>query len=120
MEWAWYINPMTDQKIIALTDTAIEEVQRLRQADKRSDIGLRLGVRGGGCSGLSYIIDFDNLKDNDHVQHEEGFDVYIDPKSSLYLKDTVLNYNNSLQDRGFKFQNPNASNTCGCGESFSV
>jgi iron-sulfur cluster assembly protein len=111
---------MSEPKIIALTSSAAEEIRRLKEADNREGIGLRLGVRGGGCSGLSYMIDFDTAKDNDHVQHEEGFDIFVDPKSSLYLKDTVLNYNNSLQERGFKFQNPNASNTCGCGESFSV
>ena len=82
--------------------------------------GLRMKVVGGGCSGLSYIIDLDIPVDGDRIQHEDGFDVYVDQKSSLYLKDSILVYNNSLQDRGFKFQNPNASNTCGCGESFAV
>ena len=111
---------MTDEKIIMLTDSAITEISRLIESDGRDDIGLRLGVRGGGCSGLSYVIDFGTEQDNDRIQQENGFRIFVDPKSSLYLKDTVLNYNDSLQDRGFKFQNPNASNTCGCGESFAV
>ena len=111
---------MSEQNVVQIDGSAISEVQRIIASDDRENVGLRLGIRGGGCSGLSYIIDLDTPAEGDHVQHEDGFDVYVDKKSSLYLKDSTLVYNNSLQDRGFKFVNPNASNTCGCGESFAV
>lgn len=108
------------QKIIGLTEVAIREVKRLIEDHPEPEIGLRLGVKGGGCSGLSYVIDFDNKKEKDLIQEESGFQIFIDPKSSLYLKDSVLEYSGGLADRGFKFTNPNAQNTCGCGESFSI
>ncbi len=111
---------MSEPKVIEIAENAIAEVKRIITTDGREGIGLRLGVRGGGCSGLSYHIDLGEPAEADNVQHEDGFDVYVDQKSSLYLKDSILVYNDSLQDRGFKFQNPNASNTCGCGESFAV
>ncbi len=107
-------------EIIKLTQNAIAEVKRRLQESKREGFGLRLGVKGGGCSGLSYVIDLGGKKENDRVITDYGFNIYIDPKSSLYLKDTELDYQGGFMDSGFKFQNPNASNTCGCGESFSV
>ncbi len=106
--------------MITLTPAACEEIRRLIEKDGRPGIGLRLGVKGGGCSGLSYVIEFDEAQENDHLQKEAEFDVFIDRKSSLYLKGLTLDYHSGLQDHGFKFINPNASNTCGCGESFSV
>jgi iron-sulfur cluster assembly protein len=107
-------------QIIKISDKARAEVRRLLQENPQENVGLRLGVKGGGCSGLSYVIDFGAKKEKDYVQNEEGFEVYIDPKSSLYLKDSELDFSGGLQDRGFKFINPNAQNTCGCGESFSI
>lgn len=106
--------------VVGVTDDATREVTRLIDEDGRADVGLRLGIKGGGCSGLSYIIDLDELKDGDIVQRADGFDIYMDRKSSLYLKDVTLDFQGGLQDRGFKFQNPAAKNTCGCGTSFSV
>lgn len=106
--------------VIEITEAAGREVKRLIEEDGRTDVGLRLGIKGGGCSGLSYVIDLDNVKDNDVVQPADGFDVYMDRKSSLYLKDVTLDFQGGLQDRGFKFINPAAKNTCGCGTSFSV
>ena len=107
-------------KVIQISDKAAQEVRRLLTENPEPNIGLRLGVKGGGCSGFSYVIDFGQKKDRDFVQNEDGFEVYVDPKSSLYLKDSVFDFSGGLSDRGFKFVNPNAQNTCGCGESFSI
>jgi iron-sulfur cluster assembly protein len=107
-------------KIVSITELAGEEISRLIKEDGRPGIALRLGVKGGGCSGLSYVLDLDSPKENDQVYSEAGFQVCMDLKSSLYLKDVLLDYNSGLKDRGFKFKNPGASNTCGCGESFSI
>ncbi len=114
------MNTETQSKVVTLTEKAVREIKRLLSEGQGPEIGLRLGVKGGGCSGLSYLIDFGAVKEKDLVQEEEGFKVFIDPKSSLYLKDSVLDYSGGLSDRGFKFSNPNAQNTCGCGESFSI
>ena len=75
---------------------------------------------GGGCSGLSYKIDFGEQKENDRVISFNHFNVFIDPKSSIYLRGVTLDYQDGLNGKGFIFTNPNATNTCGCGESFSV
>ena len=105
---------------IQLTDIAIAEVKRMHEKENRGEQGLRVGVKGGGCSGLSYFMNFDLKKDKDNEFDFEGMKVYVDPKSLLYLKGTTLDYVDSLQEKGFRFINPQASKTCGCGESFSV
>ncbi len=110
----------SSQSIVKISEVAMREVKRLVAEHPDTNIGLRLGVKGGGCSGLSYVIDFDAKGEKDLIQAEDGFEVFIDPKSSLYLKDSMLEYSGGLSDRGFKFVNPNAQNTCGCGESFSI
>ena len=82
---------------------------------------LRVGVKGGGCSGLSYELAFDNVEqEGDHMFETSGIKVRIDKKSFLYLVGTELNYTDGLNGKGFEFINPNASRTCGCGESFSL
>jgi iron-sulfur cluster assembly protein len=82
---------------------------------------LRVGVKGGGCSGLSYVMDFDDKVDEtDEVVESEGIKVVIDRKSVLYLYGTELTYSDGLNGKGFQWENPNASRTCGCGESFSL
>jgi len=108
--------------MIQLTPSAIKEVKRMIEDQHKGEagLGLRLGVKGGGCSGLSYSLNFDHKKENDNAFDFEGVTVFVDPKSYLYLKGTSLDYVDSLQDKGFKFVNPNASKSCGCGESFSV
>ncbi len=105
---------------IALTKEAITEVKRMMAKESREGIALRVGVKGGGCSGLSYFLDFDQKKDKDLEMDFEGIKVVVDPKSDLYLKGTTLDYVDTLQEKGFRFMNPNANKTCGCGESFSV
>ncbi len=108
--------------MIQVTPQATGEIKRMKdsQHPNRSDIGLRLMVKGGGCSGLSYAMNFDVKKDKDNEFDYEGLKVYVDAKSLLYLDGTMLDYVDSLEGKGFKFINPNASKTCGCGESFSV
>ena len=105
---------------VQLTPEAIVEAKRMMAKEGRQNVGLRIGVKGGGCSGLSYFLDFDQKKEKDHEFEFDGVKVFIDPKSDLYLSGTTLDFKDTLQEKGFRFVNPNASKTCGCGESFSV
>ena len=105
---------------VTLTDNACAEVKRLLEEEDKRGQGLRLGVSGGGCSGLVYKVAFDSIREGDMVFPQEGFDVYHDSKSVIYLRGIVLDFQKGLSGRGFQFSNPNASNTCGCGESFAV
>ena len=107
------------EQLVGITELAIEKVQEELAKDHVGK-GLRLGVKGGGCSGLSYAITFDNKKERDQIIEVAGFEIYLDPKSAIYLKGTVLDFEGGLEGKGFVFKNPNASNTCGCGESFSI
>jgi iron-sulfur cluster assembly protein len=108
------------KEITQLTDAARREVVRLLEAEEEG-LGLRLSVRGGGCSGLSYGVEFTRHEPGDSVvEFPEGFRAFVDPKSLLYLKGIVLDHQGGLAGKGFVFSNPNAQNTCGCGESFSV
>jgi len=108
--------------MIQVTPTAVKEVTRMLagQDAKPEGTGLRLAVKGGGCSGLSYDMAFDAGRKGDHEFVFDGLKVYVDPKSYLYLDGITFDYSDGLKDKGFKFVNPNASKTCGCGESFSV
>ena len=104
---------------ITITPTASKQVKYLISG-LPSDIGLRLAVKGGGCSGLSYDLDFTTVEDKDTVIDNEGYKVFIDAKSMIYLKGMALDFQGGLQGKGFQFINPNATSTCGCGESFSM
>lgn len=107
--------------IITVTDKASEQIKTIyKQENRPFDQGLRLGVVGGGCSGLSYKIDFDQRKEKDHVVKLGDITLLIDLKSAIYLKGVVLDFEDGLKGKGFVFKNPNATNTCGCGESFSI
>ncbi len=108
--------------MIALTDRAVQEIRRIldEQHKESPDMGLRVGIKGGGCSGLSYTLLFDEKKEKDRVEIINGVQVYCDPKSALYLDGTTVDFEDSLMGRGFKFHNPNAKRTCGCGDSFSA
>lgn len=110
--------------MIYVSDKAKEKVISLmQQADQIRDDSwfLRVSVVGGGCSGLSYKLDFDNeTKPNDQVFENNGVKVVTDLKSFLYLLDTTLDFSEGLNGKGFYFNNPNATRTCGCGESFAV
>ncbi|NNF01257.1 MAG: iron-sulfur cluster assembly accessory protein [Bacteroidia bacterium] len=108
--------------MISVTEKAKERISLLRQEEgKDIDHFVRVGVEGGGCSGLSYKLEFDNaLDDSDKVFEDKGVKIVVDKKSFLYLVGTTLDFTDGLNGKGFQFQNPNASRTCGCGESFSV
>ncbi len=106
--------------LIRATPAAIAQLEVLSATDGAGKAGVRLGVKGGGCSGFSYVLDFDDLKENDNILEQDGVKFFMDRKSAIYLKGIVLDYKSGLAGKGFVFQNPNAVNTCGCGESFSV
>jgi iron-sulfur cluster assembly protein len=114
-------NVETQAPIISLTDSALKEVKRLINVQGIEEGGLRLGVKGGGCSGLSYTINFDDkIGQYDQVYEIGGVKVIVDAKSAIYLQGTQLDYQKDLMGGNFKFLNPNANKTCGCGESFSA
>lgn len=108
--------------MISISEKAKEKVMQLRKDAQLDDAYfLRVGVVGGGCSGLSYKLDFDNEQQpNDQVFEDKGIKLVTDLKSFLYLCDTTLDFSDGLNGKGFHFINPNASRTCGCGESFAV
>lgn len=108
--------------IVTITEKALNHIQSTFEKENMDleKMGLRLGVSGGGCSGLSYKVEFSEPKEKDNVQVYGKLKVLIDPKSSIYLKDVTLDFKDGLNGKGFVFENPNAKNTCGCGESFSV
>ncbi|MCF8284734.1 MAG: iron-sulfur cluster assembly accessory protein [Sphingobacteriales bacterium] len=108
--------------MITITDKAKLKITDLRQnANLDDSYFLRVAVAGGGCSGLSYKLDFDNeIRTGDQEFEDKGEKVVLDMKSFLYLAGTELDFSDGLNGKGFNFINPNASRTCGCGESFSV
>ncbi len=108
--------------MITLTDLAVKEVKRLIEAQNLPEsTGLRVGVKGGGCSGLTYSLNFDtNEGENDRIFDSNGVKIVIDSKSFLYLSGTTLDYTDGLNGSGFVFNNPNATQSCGCGSSFSA
>jgi iron-sulfur cluster assembly protein len=107
---------------IALTPKAVAQVRRLMQdSGIPATHGLRLGVKGGGCSGLSYVLAFEETPaPQDTVMTVGDLRVFVDPKSLFYLSGTVLDFSDGLNGKGFVFNNPQASKTCGCGSSFGV
>ncbi len=108
--------------MIEVTDKAREQVKKIQGENDLGEAVLRMGVRGGGCSGLSYTLGFDEeVSDYDHVfEMGDGIRIVVDMKSFLYLKGTTLDYTADLLGGGFKFENPNARKSCGCGSSFQV
>ena len=106
---------------INLTDAALSEVRRLisEPGFEKGKI-LRVGVKGGGCSGMTYVLDFDNRKENDVMYQKDGVNFMIDNSQSIYLFGMEIEWEGGLNSRGFTFKNPNASSTCGCGTSFAV
>lgn len=110
-------------KGVTFTDLGATKVREFLdgQADAGDTAGLRVGVRGGGCSGFSYVIEFaDETTPRDQVFEFDGLKVVVDPKSLVFLNGSTLDYETRLMSHGFKFINPNESAGCGCGESFSV
>ncbi len=107
---------------ITMTEKARDEVKKIMQANNIPETyGLRVGVKGGGCSGLSYSLGFDKeAREGDKKLMIDGVQIFVDPKSLFYLSGTQLDYTDGLNGRGFVFNNPNASKTCGCGSSFGA
>lgn len=107
------------KKGISLTPGAAKEISSLLSQQNPADgKDLRLGVKGGGCAGFTYIFEFDAAKENDTVYNIDGIKILVDPMHDLYLAGTEIDFQQGLNSRGFLFKNPNASKTCGCGESF--
>jgi iron-sulfur cluster assembly protein len=107
--------------MITVTDSAKKQAIRLMEDDGKEGFFIRVGVEGGGCSGLMYQLTFDNeRKEDDSSFMDNDIEVVVDKKSYLYLLGTILDFSGGLNGKGFVFQNPNADRTCGCGESFSV
>jgi iron-sulfur cluster assembly protein len=106
---------------ILMTDRAAEEIRRIIETkDIPEGYALRVGVRGGGCSGMSYILGFDRRREQDLEFELDGISVLMDKRHGLYLMGTRLDYQDGLDARGFTFENPNATSTCGCGSSFAA
>jgi iron-sulfur cluster assembly accessory protein len=105
---------------ISLTPKAVEMVKDAMARENLQGYGIRVGVVGGGCSGFQYSMDFENqARDGDAAFEQDGVKVFVDPMSSMYLAGVTIDYVVGLQGAGFKFINPNARSTCGCGQSFS-
>jgi len=105
---------------VTLTARAVEMVKTAMEQENLQGHGIRVGVVGGGCSGFQYSMDFESqARDGDVVIDHSGVKLFIDPMSSMYLQGVTIDYVQGLQGAGFKFTNPNAKNTCGCGSSFS-
>lgn len=106
---------------VTLTEGAKKEIKKLiAQQELAKDFGLRVGVEGGGCAGMNYILGFDQKKDGDHEYVVDDIKLYMHKAHGLYLMGMEVDFQDGLNARGFVFNNPNASNTCGCGTSFSV
>jgi len=109
---------------ITLSDAALSHLQKLRSDSGGDKLLLRMGVKSGGCSGMSYFMDFEqeeNVKPDDSVmEYQDGFKLVCDAKSLLYLFGLRLDYSGELIGGGFKFENPNSEASCGCGKSFSI
>ena len=106
---------------VLLTERAAKQVRKIKEnEDLDENLYLRVAVEGGGCSGLSYKLGFDIKTDEDKIIQSQGMDIVIDPKHLMYLNGIEIDYPDGLDARGFTFDNPNASESCGCGTSFAV
>jgi len=113
----------TQDQVIILSELAAKEVKNIIASQELDAEGVRLrvGVKGGGCSGFSYLLDLtETQKDSDEVFEQHGIKIIIDPKSMLYLSGVTVDFKDEIMGRGFVFNNPNATSSCGCGSSFSV
>ncbi len=104
---------------IEVTESAAREIQKLAGKREKAPKGLRVGIRGGGCTGFSYLFEWSDAdpRPEDHVFEKDGVKVFVDPKSMKFLDGMTLDFVTSMMGHGFKFQNPNVKSTCGCGES---
>ena len=114
-------SPSVDLKPVTFTDTAVSKVKEIMAQQNPVPAGLRVGVVGGGCSGFSYSMSFENGAGMmDKTFEMEGLKVFVDATSVMYLNGCIVDYVETLEGAGFKFENPNVKSTCGCGSSFSV
>jgi iron-sulfur cluster assembly accessory protein len=115
-------DPQEDSEMVQLTPTAVTKVKEILSQQTPEPAGLRVAVVGGGCSGFSYHMAFENQvnKDSDNVYEFEGLKVLVDQMSEMYLEGVSIDYIETLEGSGFKFNNPNVKSTCGCGSSFTV
>jgi iron-sulfur cluster assembly protein len=106
--------------MITLTENAAKEIRKIKAEEGLAeDLPIRIGIKGGGCSGFTYTFDFDASKGRFDLEFEsQGMHILVDKKSHLYIDGTEIDWSNSLMDRGLKFTNPNAKGSCGCGTSF--
>ena len=106
---------------VSFTGSAKNEIKRLMAVEGFDPAKkLRVGVKGGGCSGMTYVLDFDTVKDNDEIFELDGISFLVDKAHGIYLLGMEIDWEGGLNSRGFTFNNPNASSTCGCGTSFAV
>lgn len=107
---------------LTISPKAAAKLKELLASEKKdpATTGLRLGVQGGGCSGLTYVMEFDAKRDTDRIFTLDGVQVFVDPKSILYMSGSVLDYNEGLMGSGFSIKNPNVKGSCGCGHSFTT
>jgi iron-sulfur cluster assembly protein len=108
---------------VVLSEIAAKEIHRIIEEQEldKAKVRLRVGVKGGGCSGFSYLLDLtETQKETDEVFVQHGVTIIVDPKSLLYLGGTTIDFRDEIMGRGFVFNNPNATSTCGCGSSFSA
>ena len=111
----------TEQKPVILTERAARQIREIKEDEGLDDeLYLRVAVEGGGCSGLSYKLGFDIKTDEDKIVESQGLEIVINPKHLMYLEGIQIDYPDGLDARGFTFDNPNASESCGCGSSFAV
>ncbi len=109
------------ENLLSLTENAVTEVKGIIAAKQFGEVALRVGVRAGGCAGMSYELHFDKAVHPDDISFEvEGVRLVVDPKSAVFLTGMTLDFSRDLMGGGFKFINPNAKSSCGCGESFSA
>ena len=109
------------EQIIKLSDNAAERIKQIMAEAENSAIGVRVGVKSGGCAGMSYVMEYANeIKPNEEMIEEKGVKVFIDPKAIMYLLGTEMDYKTEKFSSQFIFKNPNETERCGCGESFKV
>ena len=107
--------------MITVSDKAVDKIKEILESEQKSDGFIRVGIKGGGCSGFTYILDIEeSQKEGDQLYNFDNIKVLIDSKSIIYLAGTELDYTDGLNGSGFVFNNPNAQRTCGCGNSFAV
>lgn len=109
------------EEAVILTERAAQQIKKIKISENiPEDQYLRVGVKGGGCSGMSYVLGFDHKNDFDKILEREGIQVIVDQRHLIYLGGTVVDFRDGLDARGFTFENPRAATTCGCGSSFST